>query len=88
MTSFKLPPEFVLTSVRSSKQRRMGEMLEKLLREHPAPWRVKEGYGDAGGRFKSIEDANGDAVFDGETGYMDEDVFDFLSKLPTLASSQ
>jgi hypothetical protein len=52
---------------------------------HPGPWKQTDRYGDHGGHYTSIADANHNAVLDGETGFLSEPVFNLLLNFPELA---
>ena len=61
------------------------DLLVALLKAHPGTWKQYHGYGDNGGRFTSIVDANHDKVFDGEVGQLSEEAFNLLLNFPEIA---
>jgi hypothetical protein len=67
----------------------MDEGLKKLITDaisaHPGPWAQKDGYGDNGGRYTSIVDANYDDILNGETGWLSTPVFNLLLNFPEVA---
>lgn len=62
-------------------ERQIADLVEVLMRQHPAPWRESRGYADNGGQFTSLVDANGEDLLDGEGGHLSEAVETFLLAL-------
>jgi hypothetical protein len=61
------------------------KLITDVIKAHPGPWKQKDGYGDHGGRFTSIVDANYDDIVDGEFGHVSEPVFNLLLNFPEIA---
>lgn len=61
------------------------KLIADVIKAHPGPWKQKDGYGDNGGRYTNIVDANYDDIIDGEFGGMSESIFNLLLNFPEIA---
>jgi hypothetical protein len=59
-------------------------LVKAVTEAHPGPWEQRDGYGDGGGRYTSIVDANGRDVLDGETGHLSDAAFNLLLNFPEM----
>ena len=61
------------------------KLIVNVIKAHPGPWNQRSGYGDSGGYFDGIVDANRKHVFDGEFGIIPTEVFNLLLNFPEIA---